>query len=162
MGCLGSLLLYPFKKVLRKIFFLLEWKRAVDTISHTYYYGYLIDAALSEGWMDKHGATHVRSAIDSVLARTNTSLVTRAVYGVVKRSKGILKGAGQLLTRYLSSAKGTPDQKKVAQAAASVEETEKTKLGGLTSQLQAAIATLPAEHFQQLRQDLAAELTRLL
>src|SRR5688500_5976683 len=43
LGCLGSVLLYPLKRVMRKVFFFLEWKRAVDTISHTYYQGYLID-----------------------------------------------------------------------------------------------------------------------
>jgi hypothetical protein len=81
LGCLGSVLVYPIKKVLRKLFFFLEWKRAVDTISHTYYRGYLLDAALAEGWLDKHGAARLRAAIDTVLAGTNTSLVSRAVFG---------------------------------------------------------------------------------
>jgi hypothetical protein len=77
----------------------------------------------------------------------------------VNQSKGILKGAGDLLTRYLSGTKGAPAQDKVAQAAANVQEAEETQIGGLTSQLQAAIATLPAEHFLQLQRALAAELT---
>jgi hypothetical protein len=160
LGCLGSILLYPVKKVLRKIFFFLEWKRAVDTMSHTYYHGYLIDAALAEGWFNSHGAPRVRTAIDAVLLRTNTSLVTRAFYGVVSQSKGILLNAGQLLTRTLASNKARPSQDKVAQAVASVEEQGKVKLGGLTNQVQAVIGGLPAEHFEKLKQELAAEITR--
>jgi hypothetical protein len=160
LGFLGSVLLYPVKKVLRKIFFFLEWKRAVDTMSHTYYYGYLIDAALSEGWLNAHGAPRIRTAIDAVLLRTNTSLVTRAFYGVVSQSKGILSSAGQLLTRTLDNNKARPSQAKVAQAVAGVEEQGKAKLGGLTDQVQAVIGSLPVEHFEKLKQELAAELTR--
>lgn len=168
LGFLGGVLLYPLKKVLRKIFFFLEWKRAADTISRTYYQGYLIDIVLAEGWLETHSATRVRAAIDAVLERTNTSLVTRAISGVVGQSKGILTGAGELLTRYLSHSKESPgrsgtgrlDRDEVAQAVANVEEEEKAKLGGIINQLQRAIATLPAEHFQQLRQEFAAELAQ--
>jgi len=161
LGCLGSVLLYPLKKVLRKLFFFLEWKRATDTISRTYYRGHLIDVVLAEGWLDTHGAVRVHAAIATVLARTNTSPVTRAVYGAVGQSKGILKSAGELLTRYLSGTKassGRPSQDEVAQAVASIEEEEKARLGGISSQLQQEISTIPADHFQQLRQELAAEL----
>jgi hypothetical protein len=158
LGCLASALLYPLKKVLRKVFFFLEWKRAVDTISHTYYQGYLIDVALSEDWLDTHGAAGLSVAINSVLEHTNTSIVSHAIYGVVNQSKGILKGAGDLLTRYLLGTTGAPAQDKAAQAAANVQEAEEAQLDGLTSQLQAAIATLPAEHFLQLQRALAAEL----
>ena len=160
LGCLGSVLLYPLKKVLRKVFFFLELKRAVDTISHTYYQGYLIEVALAEGRLDAHDVVKVRAAIDAVLARTNTSLVTRAISGVINQSKGILQGAGALLTVYLSGTKAAPGRDEVAQAAASVQEEEEAKLGGLASQLQRAIATLPAEHFQKLRQELSAELAQ--
>lgn len=158
LGCLGSVLLYPLKKVLRKVFFFLEWKRAVDTITHTYYQGYLIDVALNEAWLEAHGAVKVRAAIDAVLARTNTSLFNGAIYGVMNQSKGIFKSASELLTNYLSGTKGARGQDEVAQAVASVEEEETAKLGGITSQLQRAIATLPAAHFDQLKLDLAKQL----
>ena len=159
LGCLGSVLLYPIKKVLRKVFFFLELKRAVDTITHTYYQGYLIDAALDAGWFEQHGARKLRAAIDAVLMRTNTSLFSHAISGVVNQSKGILKGAGELLTTYLSGNRAARAQDDVARVVASVEEEETTRLGGLTSQLQSAIATLPAAHFEQLKLELSKELT---
>jgi hypothetical protein len=159
-GCLGTVLLYPLKKVLRKVFFFLEWKRAVDTISDTYHQGYLIDVALHEGWLDAHSAARVRAAIDAVLARTNTSLVTRAIFGVVGRSKSILRQAGELLTGHLSGNKQSPGPEEVARVAARVEEEEKAQLGGLINQVQRAIAMLPVEHFQFLQQELSAELSR--
>lgn len=156
LGCLGGLLLYPLKKMLRKIFFFLEWKRAADTISHTYYFGSLIEAALEEKWIETYGAARVRAAIDGVLARTNTSLITRAASGVVGGSKGLLKSLGQLLLRALPDARRTASEAEVAQAVAAVEEEE--RLGGLVNRMQSAIAALPAEHFQQLRGELAREL----
>ncbi len=158
LGCLGTVLLYPLKKVLRKIFFFLEWKRAADTISHTYYFGYLIQTALAEGWIQSHGAARVRAAIDDVLARTNTSLITRAAFGVVGQSKGVLQSLGQLLLRNLPNARGGAGEAEVSQASAAVEEEE--RLSGLVNRLQSAIAALPAEHFQQLRGELASELER--
>ena len=163
LGCLGGMVLYPLKKIFRKIFFFLEWKRAVDTISHTYYQGYLLDAALAEGWLDTHGAARVRAAIDAVLARTNTSLVTHAVYGVVSQSKGILQGVGKSLSSYLSGVKAVPGQDKVTKvtrAVDNVQAEEGARLGSLTSQLQRALSSLPVEHFQQVRQEVAAELAR--
>jgi hypothetical protein len=159
LGCLGSVLLYPLKKVLRKIFFFLEWKRAVDTISHTYYQGYLIDVALAEGWLDDYGAVKVRAAINAVLAKTNTSVIARAILGAVNTSKHILRSAGELLSHYLSGSKRAP-QHEVERTVAGVEDEEKAKLGDFIAQLQNAIAALPAEHFQQLRHQLATELSR--
>ncbi|MBW3636865.1 MAG: hypothetical protein KY445_10470 [Armatimonadetes bacterium] len=159
LGCLGTVLLYPIKKVLRKIFFFLEWKRAADTISHTYYFGYLIEAALEEGWIETHGADRVRAAIDDVLARTNTSLITRAASGVVGQSKGVLQSLGQLLLRNLPNAGGRAGEAEVSQASAAVEDED--RLRGFVNRLQSAIAALPAEHFQQLRGELARELERL-
>jgi hypothetical protein len=157
---LGSVALYPAKKVLRKVFFFLELKRAVDTISHTYHRGFLLDAALDEGWLNAHGAPRVRAAIDAVLARTNTSPVAHAIYGVLNQSQGVLKNMVATLTGSLTGSKAAPGRDKVAQAAASVEEEQKSKMGGLTSQLQTALAGLPDEHFEKLKQQLVAELAR--
>src|SRR4051812_37093618 len=52
LGCFATLLIYPFKKLLRKVLYFLEWKRASDLISRTYCEGYLLGAAFSEGWVE--------------------------------------------------------------------------------------------------------------
>src|SRR5215207_10268319 len=45
-GCATTVLVYPLKAVFRKVFYFLEWKRAVDLTSRTYHYGYLVGHAL--------------------------------------------------------------------------------------------------------------------
>src|SRR5688572_1982144 len=83
-GCLTTVFVFPLKVVFRKIFFFLEWKRAVDVVSHTYYQGYLIECALAERWVAPFGprdARQVRAAIDGVLTQLNTSLIERSVRG---------------------------------------------------------------------------------
>src|ERR671912_751047 len=37
-GCAVQVVLYPLKKIFRKIFFFLEWKRAADLTSQTYHF----------------------------------------------------------------------------------------------------------------------------
>ena len=84
-GCLTTVLLYPLKAIFRKIFFFLEWKRAIDTVSHTYYQGFLIEFALAENWLAPAGriaATDARRVIDHLLQQVNTSFIERAVKGV--------------------------------------------------------------------------------
>ncbi|PYT01215.1 MAG: hypothetical protein DMF65_08050 [Acidobacteria bacterium] len=45
-GCLVAAVVYPLKAVFRKIFYFLEWKRAVDLASRTYHFGYLVNYAM--------------------------------------------------------------------------------------------------------------------
>lgn len=158
LGCLFTVLLYPLKKILSKIFFFLEWKRATDIISHTYYHGYLVNAALEEGWVNSHGAERVRAAIDLVLARTNTSPLTRAARGVVNQSKSGLRHAGQLLLGALRKLGRRPREADVAGAVDSVGEAERTLLEGIVDQLVQAVSKLPAEHFEDLKRQLEREL----
>jgi hypothetical protein len=70
-GCAIATLLLPFKLIFRKVFFFLEWKRAVDTTSHVYYQGYLVDLSLAEGWcapIGQRSLLEVRAAIDAFSA----------------------------------------------------------------------------------------------
>jgi hypothetical protein len=67
-GCVGAVLIYPLKAVFRKIFYFLEWKRAVDLTSRTYHFGYLVGHALrrregAPSLLDAHGARAVNEAI---------------------------------------------------------------------------------------------------
>lgn len=160
LGCLGTVILYPIKKVLRKIFFFLEWKRAADTISRTYYVGYLLDMAFQEGWLGNQSsdAPKVRAAIDAALLRTNPSLVNRAALGVVDQSKELFTGLVQLLLQKLPG--GKPDSKGVGAAVDAVATEEKDLLGSLVAKFQQAISTLPAHHLQQVREEFVKEMTR--
>ena len=161
LGCIGSVLLYPAKKIFRKIFFFLEWKRAVDIVSHLYYHGYLLDHAFENRWIAPAGsrpALEVRNAIDAVLKQVNTSLIERAVWGTFNQSKSALKASARLLQRSLQRVKGKPTEDQVAQAVEEVEPEEERELEGVIARLQKAIESMPAEHFEQLRLQLAAAL----
>jgi hypothetical protein len=161
LGCLTTVLVYPLKAIFRKIFFFLEWKRAVDVVSHTYYQGFLIESALAERWIAPAGirrAEEVRRAIDHVLLQLNTSLIERAVKGIFKQSKAALKGVVRLLQNSLRALRGKPSQEQVAQAVEALQEEEERELEGVVGQLQNAINTIPVEHFEQLKERLAQAL----
>ena len=158
-GCLSTVLLYPLKAIFRKIFFFLEWKRAIDTVSHTYYQGFLIDFALSEKWLAPIGsiaAVDARRVSDVLLQQVNTSLIERAVTGVFKQSKATVKKAANLLQNGLRRLTRRPSQAEVAEAIEPVEAAEEKELEGIVGQLQSAIERLPREHFDQLRDQFAA------
>jgi hypothetical protein len=82
----------------------------------------------------------------------------------------MLQHVGTTLARSLLSTKAasehgavgkdTARQDKVAQAVANVQDEEGARLGGLISQLQQVLSTLPDEHLQQVRQELVKELSR--
>ena len=160
-GCAMATLLLPFKLIFRKVFFFLEWKRAVDTASHVYYQGYLLDCSLAEGWCAPAGHRsfpEVREAIDAVLGRLNTSLIDRAIRGTFSQSKSTLKSAAAMLARGLRRTPRTASPEQVGEAVESVEEREGKEIEGIIDRLQGAIGRIPAGHFQRLREDLAMQL----
>ena len=160
-GCAIATLLLPFKLIFRKVFFFLEWKRAVDTASHVYYQGYLVDCSLAEGWcapIGQRSFLEVRAAIDAVLGRLNTSLIERAIRGTFSQSKSTLKSAAAILARGLRRTPRTASPEQVGEAVEAVEEQEGKEIAGITERLQGAIGQIPSGHFRRLRDDLAVQL----
>lgn len=160
-GCAIATLLLPFKLIFRKVFFFLEWKRAIDTASHVYYQGYLVDCSLMEGWcvpVGHRSFLEVRAAIDSVLGRLNTSVIERAIRGTFSQSKSGLKSAAAILARGLRRTPRTASPEQVGQAVEAVEEREAREIEGITEKLQGAIGAIPSGHFRRLRDDLASQL----
>lgn len=79
-GCLTVLVLYPAKKILRKAFFVLEWQRALNTLSHTYYHAHLLQAVFERGWPhpgEMRHAWRVRRAVDAARRAANTRLLNQ-------------------------------------------------------------------------------------
>lgn len=161
-GCLTTVLVYPLKAVFRKIFFFLEWKRAIDVVSHTYYQGFLVESAMAARWVAPAGAKdarEVRAAIDQVLTQLNTSLIERAVTGIFRQSKSALRSAARLLQNGLRHLRGKPSEQQVAEVIEALEAQEEREVEGVINQLQSAINKIPAEHFEHLRAQLAAALS---
>jgi hypothetical protein len=117
-GCLIGTLLYPLKKVFRKVFFL-EWKRAVDLTSHTYHWGYLLDYALGEGLVGpataagdggsgSPGADDLRRAIERACQEVPLRPLERAVGATLRQSRGVLLSAAHGIGTRLRGAPGRP------------------------------------------------------
>src|SRR5918997_2712660 len=156
-GCLGQVVLYPLKKIFRKIFYFLEWKRAADLTSRTYHHGYLIDHALrprADGprLIERKSAAEVGAAIDAVCRESPVKPLESAVGATFRGSKNVLAGAAKILERALRRrGAARPDPRAVAEAVESVESEEERQIEGVTRGLQGAIANIPDEHFRALR-----------
>jgi hypothetical protein len=162
-GCVGTVLVYPLKKLFRKIFYFLEWKRAVDLTSRTYHFGYLVGHALrpragAPSLLDAHGARAVNEAIEAVCREAPIKPLESAVSGTFRKSKDVLRAAAALLSGSLRRRPARPEH--VAQAIKSVEPEEERELQPVVARLQRSLASVPEEHFRALRAALEARLGR--
>lgn len=151
-GCLANALLFPLKLIFRKVFFFLEWKRAVDTVSRTFHQGYLLDYSLSAGWFPgQRTSSELRTAVDSVCREVGTGPVERAIRVTFAQSKTTLRASANLLKRSLKSISGKPDDAEVARAAEAVETEEERQIEGVVVRLQKSIQSIPEGYFENLR-----------
>jgi hypothetical protein len=162
-GCVGMVLIYPLKKLFRKVFFFLEWKRAVDLTSHTYHFGYLVDYALrpragGPSPLDLRGAEQVGRAIETVCRQAPLKPVESAVAGTFRNSKKLLSAAAAMLGQRLRRATGTASRAEVARAIEASEPAEERELAPVVTRLQSSLAAVPEEHFRRLRAALDAHL----
>src|SRR5215210_4956275 len=153
-GCAVSVLVYPLKAVFRKIFYFLEWKRAADLTSRTYHFGYLVGHALrpradGPSALDLRGARAVGEAIQAVCREAPIKPLETAVGGTFRKSKGVLKGAAALLAGSLRRQPARPAE--VAAAVERVEPLEERELDPVVTRLQRSIASVPEDHFSNLR-----------
>ncbi len=100
-GCLGQVFIFPLKMIFRKVFFFLEWKRAVDLTSHSYHQGYLLDYSLREGWLAAHtphakSSMEVRNAIEEVCRDAPIKPVESAIKISFNQSKSMLKAGARV------------------------------------------------------------------
>lgn len=158
-GCLGTILLYPLAKIFRKIFFFLEFKRVIDTVSRAYHHGFLIDHMCEQGWQPPHyDAKQMRAAIDATLKETGTKPIENAVGAVFSQSKDVVKNAAEVLRQAFERLTGKSDEQTVAAAAESAEAAEEREITTLTTRLDSAFASVPPDYFQRLRARLAKHL----
>jgi len=160
-GCLGQALLYPLRKLFAKIFFFLEWKRALDLTSQTYHYGYLVDCALAEGYLDPasgRSVESVRQAMDEVCREAPIQPVESAVTAAFRQSRSALLTAAGRFARTFRQAGGRPDPARVEAAIGAAEEQEKQEVAGVIEALHKRLQAVPQEHFRRLREQLRARL----
>ena len=162
-GCVVQALVYPLKKIFRKVFFFLEWKRAADLTSQTYHFGYLVGYALerrADGatLLDAHGAERVGAAVAAVCREAPIKPVERAVTGTFGQSRKALSAAAALLGQSLRRLTGRAPAPEVARALEEVEPREAREVEPVVTRLQRSLATVPEEHFRDLRARLEEKL----
>ena len=89
-GCAYSVL-YLLRELFSKIFFWIEWQRAINLVSVTYYTGFLLDAALLDGYALK-GSPEAAARIRHARYGANMKIIQRLV-----RPWDFLKGAWQMM-----------------------------------------------------------------
>ncbi len=120
-GCLRMALIQPiffvinllFRKVMRKIFFFLTIKDAVDTFSHTFHEAYLLRHTLSLGILKEPALTgtgpvvvdprllEVRGAVEAVVRDTDTGPVRNLASSAFAGSRRLALGTARRMTRVL-------------------------------------------------------------
>jgi hypothetical protein len=155
-GCLVAALVYPLKAVFRKVFYFLEWKRAVDLASRTYHFGYLVAYALrpragGASALDLYGAKRVNEAAQAACREAPVKPVEAAIGGTFRKSRNVLRGAAALLAGSLRRVTGRAGADRVAAAIEAIEPEEARELDPVVTRLQRSIAAVPEEHFRDLR-----------
>ena len=159
-GCLGNALLYPLKKLLRKIFFFLEIKRAVDQATTALAQAYLFRLTLRRDlWKpneDIHNAHSVRKAIAEACRSHGVKPLETAIRHGFEGAKGTMADFAAKFAK-----KTGDDEKDMKKAVDSLEQEEKAELAGLTQRLESALdeveETYLAKFTKNFEQKLAAE-----
>lgn len=156
----SAVVLYPVKKVLRKTFLVLEGKRAVDLVAHTYALAWLIDAAIRTGIFPGNGVlspVDIRSAAEQACAKRNTSPIEHAVRKVLDESRGSISKSVEGLWSGASSDKteGAPAS---AEAEREVERVTKTAeqalpVNTMAEKLEQLLRELPGDYLPSLEEE---------
>jgi uncharacterized protein (DUF697 family) len=103
-GLLG-VLKYPFK-IVRQFIKVLEVKKSVETATHTYYGGILLNEVLRKGWYKRENFNKVHQAIQDTRRDVNKDLVReifRSYLVINKKNYALLAAWGNQLLDYLFS-----------------------------------------------------------
>jgi hypothetical protein len=163
-GCLLGTVEYLVKRLVRKIIFILEWRRAVDLATHSYYTGRLLAHAFSQGWYepgDAGRAARLRAAVEAARAGANMSLVRQVVGRTFSQSRALVVSAvGQMADSVKDLAGRRRGAAGVEAAVAQRLEREapqiKMTLGDLIERMQVNLSALPDDHFDALESRLEA------
>ena len=176
-GCLFGLVEYIVKRLIRKLIIVLEWHRAIDTVTQAYYAGYLMDYSFQQGWYtpgDPQQALGLRSAMDTARKGANINLVRNIVKSSFNQSRGLVLDAVRQISGSLKDIafrrrrfwfRRRKQTAAVEDAVADKLEGESVKVRGTLSKL---ISTLQEyldilmeehkEHFEELQERLRAAL----
>lgn len=158
-----KLFFYPVKKLLRKIFWILEVRRAITVATHTYYHGHLLDYSLRDGRYltgDKQRAWKVRAAVVRARKGANTRLVQQAIRESFSLSWEMMRDTARIFWKMvvglLFRFRRPAFEEGMKDAQVSVGE----QLARMVERLQRGLAAVPSDHLEELRDRLVKELEK--
>ena len=83
LGCLWSVVLWPFRKVLKTVLIVFQVKAMADMASEVLHRALMLEEALELGWVLRD-PDRVRVAMDKALVSVDTRVVERRLLGVFK------------------------------------------------------------------------------
>lgn len=162
-GCLTTAVLYPISKLLRKIFFFLEIKRALDLVAVTYVRGHLLDRTMRRALLapaGPHTPDAVRDATEQAITRVGTSPIGLALRGSFRDSGALVARLAEQMFAALRRLPGRADRSQVAAAAQAVEDNANPALQEVKARVEEGIKDVPPDHFQRLEAALDEALSR--
>ena len=151
LGCLGSALLYPMKKILRKLFFFLEIKRSVDQSTTALAQAWLFQLSLKEGlWgpgLDLEKAHQLRRAIRLACRNERVKPLEAAVAYAFRGAKGTLMDFAAKFTQ-----KAKSDEAELARTVDKLEADKEDEMVGITQRLAKSLHQNSDSHLSGLAQ----------
>ncbi len=158
MGCLGKALIYPIKKLIRKILFFLEIKRAVDQTTNALAENWLFSLALRRGIWTPGGDLSQADMLRQVIEKTCTA---QGVQPLELAIGGAFKGAKGTLFNFANRFIGKSDQSK-EDLAATVDQfkaEEADQIAQLTQRMQKEISAISDSYLRRFALGFEKELS---
>jgi len=147
-GCLFIVLVYPVKKIFRKIFYFMEIKRAIDETSSTYHSAYLWNYAFKHAYVPQSGcpverAGVIRKAVFIACKKITVKPIERAIGSTFNHFSGTLRTWSKEMKRVLSRKKENFND-----ATTFIEQS--SPIDDIKSDLQQRLQAIPEENYRVL------------
>lgn len=161
LGCLFSLLSWPFRKILARLLLVWDLNRTLDKASSYFVSGYLLHYVFSQGLYNGQ-SRRVRDAIEEVALQVGTSPVKMVFDSVLGKAGKKLREAGQVLVRKLKrEPPAAEDEAKLAtEVLDEVESEERKALNPTLDRLREGLSGIPANYYASLEKAMRETLQR--
>lgn len=151
LGCLFSLLTFPFRKVLARMLLVWDLNQTLEKASGWFVYGYLLHLVFARG-LYSGNAARVRSAAESAALKVGTSPVQLVFKSVLGGARARLREAGQLLARKLRREPPPPEQEGALarELLDEVEAEERTALNPTLDRIREGLEAIPRSYYTSL------------
>lgn len=159
LGCVINAIIYPLKKILRKVFFFLEIKRAVDQSTTALARAWLFQLALRrtlwEPGAGEESAIKLREAIAESCASQGVKPLEAAIRHAFEGAKGTLNDFALKFTK-----KAKPDESEMTQALKILETEQKDELAGLTRRLNESLSEVSDGYLEKFAKNFQSTLAK--